>query len=145
MSEVKYKYQAQINELLAIGCQLPELFAPNNIHACRFAFSGEGHINHVPQYMSCPRRMLQDIGQGKANTSLLSLSCFDSAEKAETFYANLRRAFRNVRTSIGDALAEGRLANEDGMMTHVAASGHFDFYEYETCDLNRTFQITKNL
>jgi len=36
--EPKFKYQKQIDELLAKGCQLPELFAPNNMHACRFAF-----------------------------------------------------------------------------------------------------------
>ena len=145
MNEVKFKYQKQIDELLAGGCQLPELFAPNNLQACRFALSGEGHSNHIPQYMSNPKRMLQDMGKGKANISLLSLSCFTSEEKAEIFYTNLRKAFRNVHYSIGDSLSEGRLANEDGRMTSVATNGHFDFYEYETCDLNKTFQIAKSL
>ena len=37
MNEVKFKYQKQIDELLALGCQLPELIAPNNLRACRFA------------------------------------------------------------------------------------------------------------
>lgn len=145
MNEVKYKYQKQIDELLALGCQLPELYAPNNLQACRFAFSGEGHNNHIPQYMSNPKRMLQDMGKGKANISLLSLSCFTSADKAEMFYTNLRKAFKNVHTSIGDSLSEGYLANEDGRKTSTASNGHFDFYEYESCDLNYTFKITKNL
>ena len=70
----KFKYQKQIDELLALGCHLPELFAPNNMQACQFAFSEEGHQNHVPQYMSNPKRMLQDISKGKGNTSLLALS-----------------------------------------------------------------------
>lgn len=140
-----FKYQKQIDELLAMGCQLPELFAPNDMQACRFAFSGEGHINHIPQYMSNPKRMLQDMGKGKANTSLLSLSCFITAEKAETFYMNLCKAFKNAAYSIGDSLSEGCLTNEDGMKTSTANNGHFDFYEYETCDLNKTFQITKCL
>ena len=143
--EPKFKYQKQIDELLAIGCQLPELFAPNNTQACRFAFSEEGHQNHVPQYMSNPKRMLQDISKSKANTSLLALSCFTTSDKAETFYSNLRKAFKNVSTSIGDSLAEGILANEDGLKTVASTNGHFDFYEYESCDLNKTFQITKNL
>lgn len=145
MNEVKYKYQKQIDELLAIGCQLPELYAPNNLLACRFAFSAEGYANHIPQYMSNPKRLLQDIDKGKANISLISLSCFTTAEKAETFYANLRKAFKNIQCSIGDSLSEGHLANEDGRMTSAAANGHFDFYEYETCDLNKSFQITNNL
>ena len=67
MNEVKFKYQKQIDELLAIGCQLPELYAPNNLQACRFAFSEEGYTNHIPQYMSNPKRLLQDMGKGKAN------------------------------------------------------------------------------
>ena len=143
--EARFKYQAQIDELLAIGCQLPELFAPNGLQTCRFAFSGEGHTNHIPQYMSNPKRMLQDMGKGKANISLLSLSCFTDEEKAETFYANLRKAFKNVHTSIGDSLSGGCLANEDGRKTSTATNGHFDFYEYASCDLNKSFQITKSL
>ena len=142
---IKYKYQKQIDNLLAMGYQLPELFAPDNMQACRFVFSGENHANHIPQYMSNPRRMLQDVGKRKANMSLLSLSCFTTAEKAEKFYTNLRKAFKNAPTSIGDSLSEGHLTNEDGRKTTTATNGHFDFYEYETCDLNKTFQITRNL
>lgn len=143
--EPKFKYQKQIDELLAKGCQLPELFAPNNMHACRFAFFEDGHQNHVPQYMSNPKRMLQDINKNKANTSLLALSCFTTSEKAETFYTNLRKAFKNISTSIGDSLSEGKLTNEDGLKTSTGNNGHFDFYEYETCDLSKTFLITKYL
>ncbi len=144
-TEARFTYQAQIDELLAIGCQLPRLFAPNGLQACRFAFSGEAHPNHIPQYMSNPQRMLQDMGKGKANISLLSLSCFATADKAEAFYANLRKAFKNIQYSIGDSLSEGCLANEDGRKTSTADNGHFDFYEYEACDLNKSFQITKVL
>ena len=89
--------------------------------------------------------MLQDMGKGKANLSLLSLSCFSTTEKAESFYMNLRKAFKNAADSIGDSLSEGHLANEDGRKTSTAENGHFDFYEYESCDLNQTFQVTKNL
>ena len=141
----RFKYQEPIDKLLAEGCQLPELYMPNNLQACRFAFSATGRPNHIPQYMSNPKRMLQDMGKGKANVSLLSLSCFIEAEKAETFYRNLCKAFKNVQNTIGDSLSEGRLTNDDGLMTSVAGNGHFDFYEYECCDLNRTFQITKKL
>ena len=95
--------------------------------------------------MSNPKRMLQDMGKGKANLSLLALSCFTTAAKAEAFYTNLRKAFKNVQYSIGDSLSEGCLSDDDGRMTSATTNGHFDFYEYETCDLNKTFQITKNL
>ena len=141
----RFKYQEQIDKLLAEGYQLPELFMPNNLQACRFVFSEEGRPNHIPQYMSNPKRMLQDIGKGKANLSLLSLSCFTEAEKAVTFYRNLCKAFKNVQHTIGDSLSEGCLTNNDGQMTSVTNNGHFDFYEYECCDLNQTFYITKTL
>ena len=35
------------------------------------------------------------------------------------------------------------LAN--GLKTDAANNGHFDFYEYESCNLNKTFQMTKHL
>jgi len=143
--EFEFKYQMQIDELLALGCQLPELFTPDGMHACRFAFSKEGFPNHVPQYMRNPKRMLQDMGKGTATTSLLSLSCFTTSEKAESFYANLCKAFKNVSNTIGDSLSEGYLTNPDGRKTSTANNGHFDFYEFKSCDLNRTFQLTRNL
>ncbi len=83
--------------------------------------------------------------RGEGNRSLLSLSCFTTAEKAEAFYMNLRKAFRNIATSIGDSLSEGCLANEEGRKTSTASNGHFDFYEFESCNLNKTFKTTKKL
>lgn len=145
MENKKFKYQKVIDELIALGCQLPELYTPNNIKACRFAFSDPMHQNHIPQYITNPKRMLQDLAKGKATTSLLSLSCFDNSTKAELFYGNLQKAFKNISNSIGDSISEGILTNEDGMKTISANNGHFDFYEYEGCDLNSSFEITKHL
>lgn len=145
MDEKAYKYQKEIDELIALGCQMPSLYAPDNMSACRFSFSDGTHQNHIPQYMSNPKRMLQDIAKSKASLSLLALSCFDTPSRAETFYANLKKAFKNISMSIGDALAEGVLSNDDGRKTVTANNGHFDMYEYVGCDLNNTFQITKQL
>ena len=145
MEQKKYKYQEQIDELTALGCSLPALYAPNNMSACRFAFSDSTQQNHIPQYMSKPKRMLRDIEKGNASISLLALSCFSTTEKAEAFYCNLQKAFRNISNAIGDSLSEGILKNEDGLKTETAENGHFDFYEYEGCDLNDSFQITKQL
>lgn len=65
MKQKKYKYQSLIDELIALGCQLPDLYAPNNIKACRFVFSDSKHQNHIPQYMTNPKRMLQDVAKVK--------------------------------------------------------------------------------
>ena len=124
---------------------MPALFPPNDMMACRFVFSEEVSRNHLPQYVSNPKRMLQDINRGNASTLLLALSCFDTNIKAEVFYANLRKAFKNVALTIGESLSEGILSNKDGQRTDVGDNGHFDFYEFEGCDLNNTFQITKKL
>ncbi len=145
MGEKEFKYQIQIDELMTLGYQLPVLYAPGNMQACRFAFSDPMRHNHVPQYLSNPKRMLQDIAKDKASMSLLALSCFNTPTKAEVFYKNLKKNFKNISISIGDSLAEGHLGNNDGGMTATADNGHFDFYEYKGCDLNRTFQITKHL
>lgn len=145
METKKFKYQKQIDVLIEHGEHLPKMYAPNNMSACRFAFSDSTCQNHIPQYMSNPKRMLQDLTKGKATTSLLALSCFTTASKAESFYCNLHKAFKNIQTSIGDSLSEGKLGNDDGLKTVSSNNGHFDFYEYEGCDLNSTFQITKKL
>lgn len=47
MNEKEYKYQRQIDELVAQGCQMPAVFAPDNMSACRFAFSDHARQNHV--------------------------------------------------------------------------------------------------
>lgn len=145
MADNKFKYQEWIDKLVAEGCTMPPLYATDDMKACRFAFSSPDKQNHIPQYVRNPKRMLQDLGNGKAGTSLLALSCFATHSQAEFFFSNLQKAFKNARTSIGDALAEGILTNEDGMKTTTSPNGHFDFYEYESCDLNKSFQITKKL
>lgn len=144
MTENKFKYQELLDKLVSEGCQMPPLFEPNGIQACRFAFSSSKQ-NHIPQYVINPRRMLDDINKGKSTTSLLALSCFATSPQAELFYNNLRKAFKNAGQAIGDSLAEGKLTNEDGMKTAESLNGHFDFYEYEKCDLNKSFKITKSL
>ena len=145
MMEYKFKYQDWIDKLTAEGCQMPPLFNPDNIEACRFVFASSDQQNHIPQYVRNPKRMLQDLGKGKADTSFLALSCFATHSQAEFFFSNLQKAFKNARTSIGDALAEGMLTNDDGLKTSTSPNGHFDFYEYAQCDLNKSFKITKRL
>ncbi len=107
MKQSKFKYQKQIDELVAHGCKLPSLYAPNGMSANRFVFSDESHQNHLPQYVSNPKRMLRDIEKHNMSTSLLALSCFSSATKAELFYGILCKSFKKVALTIGDSLAEG--------------------------------------
>lgn len=145
MNQKIFKYQEHIEFLVGKGCQLPLMYPPDGMRACRFAFADGGHKNHIPQYVSNPKRMLRDIESNKLNISLLALSCFDSPRNAENFFTNLRKAFKNAASAVGDSLSEGNLRNQDGMKTKTSPNGHFDFYEFECCDLNESFVITKKL
>ena len=60
-----------------------------------------------------------------------------------------RKAFAK-RSDFNDEVAMDKLIEIPKMQVmmafvNTAASGHFDFYEYEGCDLNKTFQLTKRL
>ena len=89
--------------------------------------------------------MLQDISKNKMTTSLLALSCFDNEPHAEAFYSSLKKSFKNISSTLGNSLSRGVLSNEMGMKTSTSQNGHFDFYEFDGCDLNQNFQIIKNL
>ena len=54
MMQDEFKYQKQIDELTALGCQMPTLYAPDNMPVCRFAFSDSSRQNHIPQYVTHP-------------------------------------------------------------------------------------------
>ena len=145
MTNRRFKYQRELEQLEALGYEMPPLCTPDNMEACRFASSKPGFQNHIPQYMSNPKRMLRDIANERANTSLLALSCFETATKAEHFFRALLKSNPKATLSIGDSLSEGTIENNDGMVTQPSPNGHFDLYEYEVCDLNKTFKITKQL
>ena len=77
---------------------------------------------------------------------LYALSCFNNQEKAERRYSSLCKSFKRTPKVIGDSLCGGIIENDDGMITLPdLASGHFDLYESETCDLSKTFNIIEKL
>lgn len=139
------KYEKEIEHLLNEGCVLPNLHLIDKMEACRFASSLPNAQNHIPQYMTNPKRMLSDITNNKATTSLLALSCFVSDTKAEKFFLALKKSNPRAVQSIGDSLSEGVLTQSDGEVTTPTPNGHFDLYEYVGCDLNKSFKITRKL
>lgn len=75
-----------------------------------------------------------------------ALSCFDSQQNAEKRYASLCKSFKRTPKTIGDGLSGGQLENKDGLVTTPdKISGHFDLYEYASCDLNKIFKIIETL
>ncbi len=139
---MKYKYQEQISRLIAEGCVLPGLRQPGGMAAFRFVFSGSHPFNHKPVCIQNPGRRLP----GSLKLSGYALSCFDSRSHAERRYEALCKSFKNAPKVIGDTLCGGTLRDEDGMVTEVEAdTGHFDLYESEVCDLNKTLKTIVRL
>lgn len=137
-----YKYQQQIDKLLAEGLTMPTVYAPNNMEAFRYVFSTDNPNNHKPVCIQNPSRRLPN----REKLSGYALSCFNSQQNAEKKYAALCKSFRQTPKTIGDSLSYGRLKDTDGMITKPdSASGHFDLYESASCDLSKTFHITKQL
>ena len=137
-----FKYQEYIDELLAQGLKMPELHSPDGINAYRFVFSGDNGNNHKPVCIQNPSRRLPD----NERFSGYALSCFNNQEKAERRYSSLCKSFKRTPKVIGDSLCGGIIENDDGMITlQDLASGHFDLYESETCDLSKTFNIIEKL
>jgi hypothetical protein len=128
--------------LLASGSKLPDLYAPNGIDAFRFASQQHTENNHKPVCVQNPSRTLPEY----LKTSGYALSCFSEEEKAIKRYNMLKKTFKHISTTMGDSLYSGILTNEDGLITEVDKdSGHYDLYEYEGCDLNKTLNFKKSL
>lgn len=128
--ERKLKYQICIDKVVALGATMPELFVANNKHSYRYVFSDNQEKNHIPVCIANPKRILpKDV-----MTSGYALSCFGSEEKAKERYNALKQNFKMIVKTIGDALSEGTITDNDGMVTAEAeATTHFDFYEFEQC------------
>jgi hypothetical protein len=138
---MEFKYKQHIDRLLSLGIALPKLMIPNNKHSYRFIFKDLPEKNHIPQYITNPKRALTAIEKSSASTSGYALSCFEREDKAKARFASLEANIRNIRKTIGDSLASGTISESDGLIS-IAESNttHFDLYESCTCDLSTTFE-----
>ncbi|MBQ9466701.1 MAG: hypothetical protein IJU62_06975 [Muribaculaceae bacterium] len=135
------KYQIQIDELISQGGLPPSLYPPENQPAFRFIDSHSEAGNHIPALIKRPsRRLPMSIA-----ISGYALSCFDTEFHATLRYNNLKKSFKNISKTLGDALARGTLKPTDGLVTLADTSGHFDFYEYSDFDASATFVLVKQL
>lgn len=145
MIEPILKYRSEIDLLIEKGAVLPSLQTAENKVAYRYVFSEEHSNNHKPIYVQNPKRFISDADRNKLNTSGYALSCFVSEEQATSKFESLKRNNKNIALALGDSMASGTLAPEDGKVTEVSESGHFDLYEFCDCDLNSKFTVNKKL
>lgn len=141
----KFKYCHEIEKLEQVGICLPDLKEPNAKEAYRFVFIERKDKNHLPIYKLQPNRLSQEIKKGNVTTNGYALSNFETMAQAECRYEYLRKVCKNIKLSIGDALSGGTIENDDGMITETNGVGHFELYEYESCDLNHKFHVIKEL
>lgn len=148
MTEVieRLKYKKEISCLLEQGLMLPALFTPVNKDAFRFISKSSTKNNHLPAYKIKPQRILQDEAKHKLTTNGYSLSCYDTEEDAQNAYDIFKISFKNIESTLGDAIGSGSLSENDGLITNSnKITKHFEFYEYIDFDPHSCFTICKVL
>ena len=135
----RFKYQNEIDGLVKMGLKLPDLYQPNVIIGFRYVYSEDNPNNHKPVSVLNPSRQLPD----ELKFSGFALSCYDDEKAAVARYRNLCKINKKIRLVLGNALCSGKLQNTDGLMSSVnIETRHFDFFEFESCNLSNTFKIT---
>ena len=145
IANAAFKYQSEIDVLINEGAKLPPLSEPQNKDAYRYVFREINPNNHKPVYIQNPQRIISDTDKKRINTSGYALSCFEQKDKAIQKYNALKANMRNIARTMGDALCNGTLNKEDGLITPANNESHFDLYEYCECDLSDKFKIIKIL
>jgi len=136
----EYKYQTQIDALLAEGGQMPLLSEPNGVRAYRYIFSNDVRgVNHIPPFVVSPARAVVKNNGKVPPVEGFALSCYLDDSKAVEAYTGYVSERPMLRKSLGDTLCSGNISNEDGMVTRPNVITHFDLFEFVGCDLNRSF------
>ena len=80
-------------------------------------------------------------GQRKVDVGGYALSCFTEKDKAIKFYHLFAKNMRNIYKVIGDRISSGIVTNKDGNITTPASNGHYNLFEFPSCDLSKTFKL----
>ena len=138
-----YKYQAEINALVQQGLEMPEVVKPNDLKGFRFVFRADLNKSYLPNYIMKPQRAIIN-GQRKVDIGGYALSCFTEKGKAIKFYHLLAKNMRNIAKAIGDGISSGIVTNNDGNITIPASNGHYNLFEFPSCDLSKTFTLEED-
>lgn len=90
-----------------------------------------------------PQRAIMN-GQRKVDVGGYALSCFIEKDKAIKFYHLLAKNMRNIYKAIGDSISSGIVTNNDGNITAPASNGHYNLFEFPSCDLSKTFMLEED-
>lgn len=56
----------------------------------------------------------------------------------------LAKNMRNIYKAIGDSISSGIVSNNDGNITPPASNGHYNLFEFPSCDLSKTFKLEED-
>lgn len=138
-----YKYQAEIDALVQQGLKMPEVVKPNDQKGFRFVFRTNLGQSYLPNYIMKPQRAIIN-GQRKVDIGGYALSCFTQKDKAIKFYHLLAKNMRNIAKAIGDGISSGIVTNTDGNITTPTSNGHYNLFEFPSCDLSKTFNLEED-
>lgn len=111
--------------------------------AYRFVFSTPyDETSFLPVIIKKPRR--GDNFKEKELCDAHALSMFKTENEALTFYNKLKKRFPNIRKTIGDSLAHGKIEDNHGLVGNNRKDGHFSFFVFEKIELNKIFTVINN-
>ena len=56
-------------------------------------------------------------------------------------HTQLHHDMRNIYKAIGNRISSGIVTNKDGNITTPASNGHYNLFEFPSCDLSKTFKL----
>ena len=138
-----YKYQAEIDALIQQGLKMPEVVKPNDLKGFRFVFKTDLGKSYLQNYIMKPQRAIMN-GQRKVDIGGYALSCFTPKDKAIKYYRLLAKNMRNISKAICDGISSEIIVNNDGNITTPANNGHYNLFEFSSCDLSKTFNLEED-
>jgi hypothetical protein len=143
---MKFKYQEQLDSLLNEGIEMPDqLYNAENLLSYRYVFDSDHPHNHIPAYIINPRRMLQEKKRNNLSCLGFSLSCFSDKDKAIGKFSKISKTNKNFWKTAGNSICSGTIENSFGVITEPNSDTHFELFEFEDCDLKKTFDLIRRL
>lgn len=117
---------------------------PTEIQAFRFTYESiADERNFQPVSIKQPKRFNDKSDLEKC--SGFGISLFQTEEFAINRYNKLKKTSPQIEKTIGSYLATGKINNNDGVITPINESGHFDLHESDICNLHDRFSIIKKI
>lgn len=136
-------YQSQLTQVQVLDDQCP----PSSSRAiAREAWRWV----HMPMTAECfnpvavrnPRRLLSEDDPAK-QCSCWALSMHDTEAQSIAAFKALEKKFKQIRKTIGSAVAYAQLTPAHGLSTSSDNYGHFDLHPYKTTVFPSPFQTPK--